>query len=202
MTIALEQCGYLRQETYPGSQGQHFFCSLIMKCLERFFSRKSQGKKSQDKKERLPIPQRVAFIFGHVLNDLVGNTWFSYLIIFLTRIAGLPSAYAGYVLLISQVFEGVCTPLTGILCDRTVSRYGRRKLWHLLGSICVSLAFPFIYNRCIGCSDSSSTTKVFYYIGFAMVFGFGWGATQIGHLSLIPEICKRESERVELVAGR
>lgn len=174
-----------------------------MKILQRFFDKvHGQGYKVPKKQDELPLSQKLPYIFGHVLNDLVGNTWFSYLIIFLTRVAGLPSANAGYVLLTSQVFEGVLTPLTGIFCDRTVCRYGRRKIWHFIGSVCVSLAFPFIYNRCIGCVSSSFSTKTFYYIGFALVFGFGWGATQIGHLSLIPEICKQESERVELVAGR
>ena len=169
----------------------------------RLVFKKIESDKKLGKKSQLPLLQKAAFIIGHVLNDLVGNTWFSYLLIFLIMVAKLPSANAGYVLLVSQVFEAVCTPIIGIICDKTICRYGRRKVWHLLGSVCVSVAFPFIYNRCIGCNNNSSTTtKMFYYIGFTLVFGFGWGSTQIGHLSLIPEICKQESERVELVAGR
>lgn len=151
---------------------------------------------------RLPLKQRLSYSLGHVLNDLAGNAWFSYLLLYLTKVGGLSSAHAGYVLLTSQVFEAVCTPVSGILCDRTVCRYGKRKIWHLAGSICVSLAFPFIYNRCMGCTESSSTVKFFYYISFAMVFGFGWGATQVAHLALIPEIVQRDSERFELNAFR
>ncbi|XP_020619286.1 major facilitator superfamily domain-containing protein 12-like [Orbicella faveolata] len=159
-------------------------------------------KRKVSKKVSLSVSQRFCYSVGHVLNDLAGNTWFSYLLVFLTKIAGLPNAHAGYVLLISQVFEGICTPLAGILCDKTVCKYGRRKSWHLLGTACVTISFPFIFNRCLGCTDSSNTAKFFYYTGFSMVFGFGWGSTQIGHLSLIPEISKRESERVELNALR
>lgn len=159
-------------------------------------------KRKVSKKVSLSVSQRFCYSVGHVLNDLAGNTWFSYLLVFLTKIAGLPNAHAGYVLLISQVFEGICTPLAGILCDKTVCKYGRRKSWHLLGTVCVTISFPFIFNRCLGCTDSSNTAKFFYYTGFSMVFGFGWGSTQIGHLSLIPEISKRESERVELNALR
>lgn len=159
-------------------------------------------KRKASKKVSLSLSQRFCYSVGHILNDLAGNAWFSYLLVFLTKIAGLPNAHAGYVLLISQVFEGVCTPVAGILCDKTVCKYGRRKSWHLLGTACVTISFPFIFNRCLGCTDSSSTVKFFYYTGFSMVFGFGWGSTQIGHLSLIPEISKRESERVELNALR
>ncbi|KAJ7370165.1 Major facilitator super domain-containing protein 12 [Desmophyllum pertusum] len=160
----------------------------------------TKGKAS--KKDRLHSSQRFCYSVGHVLNDLAGNAWFSYLLVFLTKVAGLTNANAGYVLLISQVFEGACTPVAGILCDKTVCKYGRRKSWHLLGTACVTISFPFIFNQCLGCTDSSNTVKFFYYTGFSMVFGFGWGSTQIGHLSLIPEISKRESERVELSALR
>ena len=154
------------------------------------------------KKDHLSLTQRFCFSVGHILNDLAGNARFSYLLVFLTKVTGLSNAHAGYVLLISQVFEGICTPVAGILCDKTVCKYGRRKSWHLLGTACVTLSFPFIFSRCIGCTESSNTVKFFYYTGFSMVFAFGWGGTQIGHLSLIPEISKGESERVELSALR
>jgi len=176
------------------------FWSLMMGAIRLFCDGLTKTKVS--KKVSLSVSQRFCYSVGHVLNDLAGNTWFSYLLVFLTKIAGLPNAHAGYVLLISQVFEGICTPVAGILCDKTVCKYGRRKSWHLLGTACVTISFPFIFNRCLGCTDSSNTAKFFYYTGFSMVFGFGWGSTQIGHLSLIPEISKRESERVELNALR
>lgn len=184
---------------YSNRRGE--FCADEQNMSERNrFSKQNGSKKT--KKARLPISQRVSYSFGHVLNDLAGNAWFSYLLLFLTKVGGLPSAYAGYVLLTSQVLEAVCTPISGILCDRTVCRYGKRKIWHLGGTICVSLAFPFIYNRCMGCTESGPTAKFLYYIGFAMVLGFGWGATQIAHLSLIPEIAHTKNERFELNAYR
>ena len=158
--------------------------------------------RNTSKKDRLSLTQRLCYSVGHVLNDLAGNAWFSYLLVFLTKVAGLSNASAGFVLLLSQVFEGICTPVAGVFCDKTKCKYGRRKSWHFIGTACVTTSFPFIFNRCLGCAESSNAVKFLYYTGFSMVFGFGWGCTQIGHLSLIPEISKRESERVELSAFR
>ncbi|XP_027059018.1 major facilitator superfamily domain-containing protein 12-like isoform X2 [Pocillopora damicornis] len=158
--------------------------------------------RNTSKKDRLSLTQRLCYSVGHVLNDLAGNAWFSYLLVFLTKVAGLSNASAGFVLLLSQVFEGVCTPVAGVFCDKTKCKYGRRKSWHFIGTACVTTSFPFIFNRCLGCAESSNAVKFLYYTGFSMLFGFGWGCTQIGHLSLIPEISKRESERVELSAFR
>lgn len=191
-----KSCQHVRLDTGTHSPSW----SLTMGVSRLFCDGLTKGKASR--KVSLPVSQRFCYSVGHVLNDLAGNAWFSYLLVFLTKIAGLPNAHAGYVLLISQVFEGICTPVAGILCDRTVCKYGRRKSWHLLGTTCVTISFPFIFNRCLGCTDSSNAVKFFYYTGFSMAFGFGWGSTQIGHLSLIPEISKRVSERVELNALR
>lgn len=152
--------------------------------------------------DSLSLKQKFAFGCGHVLNDLIGSAWFSYLIVFLTKVAGLSNPHAGYVVLSGQVLEALSNPFIGQLCDKTVSTYGRRKLWHLIGTIMVSITIPMIFMRCIGCEDNSSGYKLGYYIPLALFFCTGWGSTQIGHLALIPEISKTSSEAIELSALR
>lgn len=159
-------------------------------------------KQCYDVKERMKTSQKFAYGVGHILNDLAANTWFSYLLVFMNKVAGLNSGDTGLVLLLGQVTDALCTPFIGYLNDRTVCKYGRRKLWHLIGAICVCATFPFIFNKCLGCTDASSKVKLGYYYAFAAVFQFGWGCMQLSHLSLIPEIAKRFSERVELNAIR
>ncbi len=41
-----------------------------------------------------------------------------------------------------------------------------------------------------------------YYSPFVVIFQIGWAATQISHLSLIPELTTNNGERVELNAIR
>ena len=42
--------------------------------------------------------------------------------------------------------DALCTPTIGIVSDKTRSKYGRRKFWHLIGSIAGILSFPFILS--------------------------------------------------------
>ncbi|XP_057293344.1 major facilitator superfamily domain-containing protein 12-like isoform X2 [Hydractinia symbiolongicarpus] len=147
----------------------------------------------------LRLKQKIFYGVGHVLNDLCANCWFSYMLVYMSKVAGLTESTAGLLMLIGQIADGLSTLIVGYGCDRTRIRwYGKRKLWHGIGTICVLISFPFIFNSCLPCSESSEVIKLMYYSAFVILFQFGWAATQIGHLSLIPEISKKESQRVEL----
>lgn len=71
------------------------------------------------------------------------------------------------------------------------------------GTICVLLSFPFIFSPCLGCGAATPEWAALLYYGpFIVVFQFGWAATQIAHLSLIPELVTSDHEKVELTALR
>ncbi|OYQ33443.1 MFS transporter [Niveispirillum lacus] len=46
---------------------------------------------------------------------------------------GLPLAGIGIILLLARLWDGVTDPLVGVLSDRTVTRFGRRKPWIAAG---------------------------------------------------------------------
>ncbi|XP_044055108.1 major facilitator superfamily domain-containing protein 12 isoform X2 [Siniperca chuatsi] len=151
----------------------------------------------------LSVCRRVCFAAGHFLNDLCASMWFTYLLVYLHSVLGFQSTYAGVMLLIGQIADGVCTPLVGYESDRTPGIYGKRKTWHLLGTVCVLVSFPFIFNPCLACNDNTTQwAQIVYFSPFIIIFQFGWAATQISHLSLIPELVSSESDKVELTAYR
>uniref|UniRef100_UPI0037E98D57 major facilitator superfamily domain containing 12b n=1 Tax=Semicossyphus pulcher TaxID=241346 RepID=UPI0037E98D57 len=152
----------------------------------------------------LSLCRRLCYAVGHFLNDLCASMWFTYLLVYLHNVLGFKSTYAGVLLLIGQIADGICTPLVGYESDQTLTGVcGKRKSWHLLGTVSVIISFPFIFNPCLACSDSSPQwAQILYFTPFIIIFQFGWAATQISHLSLIPELVTRESEKVELTAYR
>ncbi|XP_071794886.1 major facilitator superfamily domain-containing protein 12-like [Asterias amurensis] len=151
----------------------------------------------------LSLPRRYAYGVGHVLNDLCASMWFSYLLIFYHKVLLFNNVYAGYLMLIGQVSDALCTPLIGYESDKSLAcRYGKRKSWHLLGTICVMSTFVFIFSPVIGVDDASQWAKIIYFAPFIIIFQFGWASTQISHLSLIPELTPLDAERVALNAIR
>ncbi|CAJ1087367.1 major facilitator superfamily domain-containing protein 12-like [Xyrichtys novacula] len=149
--------------------------------------------------------RRLSYAVGHFLNDLCASMWFTYLLVFYHSVLGFQNSYAGVLLLVGQITDGICTPLIGYESDRTsgCGNYGKRKTWHLVGTLSVVLSFAFIFNQCLGCDVfTPQWVSLTYFIPFIIVFQFGWAATQISHLSLIPELVTCEHAKVELTAYR
>ncbi|XP_061172496.1 major facilitator superfamily domain-containing protein 12-like isoform X1 [Saccostrea echinata] len=148
----------------------------------------------------LPLTQRLGYSVGHVLNDLTASVWFSYLIVYFHQVMNFNNNLAGYLMLIGQVSDALFTPFIGYESDNTrgFCRLGKRKSWHLVGTICVACSYPFVFNDCITCSNAPDWSKFIYFAPFVVIFQFGWASTQISHLSLIPDLTQDENERVEL----
>lgn len=162
----------------------------------------SSGRNLQRK--RLALSQRLAFSIGHIFNDLCSAIWFTYLLVYFQDIRGFSPTYAGLPMLIGQIADGIATTFVGFESDRSpnlslCNSYGKRKSWHLLGTIAVAISFPLIFTDCIGCTQhTSASVQLFYYSTFIVLFQFGWAAVQISHLSLIPELTGVSNERTEL----
>ncbi|XP_071348209.1 major facilitator superfamily domain-containing protein 12-like [Trachinotus anak] len=158
-----------------------------------------------DAERALPPPRRLSYAVGHFLNDLCASMWFTYLLVFYHSVLGFENTNAGVLLLVGQIADGICTPLIGYESDRTpgCGNYGKRKTWHLVGTLSVVLSFAFIFNQCLGCDSlTPQWASLTYFIPFIIIFQFGWAATQISHLSLIPELVTCEHAKVELTAYR
>lgn len=173
----------------------------------KFLICNQKDKKPLNPKEQTPLRQRISYCTGHIFNDLCSAVWFTYFIVYFNKVVGLSTTETGLLFLIAQGADAVLTPFMGVGCDRLVikslARYGKRKTWHLFGTIFVAIAWPFIFSPCLACSiDSPSWLPLAYYSVTVVIFHVGWAGVQIAHLSLIPEIAKRPGEIVELNAVR
>ncbi|CAB3400971.1 unnamed protein product [Caenorhabditis bovis] len=145
--------------------------------------------------------KKVAFGVGHFYNDLCASMWFTYLMIYMEKVLKFRSSRAGMLMLVGQVTDAISTPLVGIFSDSNIlpecfEKIGRRLSWHIIGTVFVTLSFPFIFNKCMVCTgETSEWYKVLWFIPFIMVFQFGWASVQISHLALIPELSSIPSSR-------
>ena len=151
---------------------------------------------------KLPWYRRLAFGTGHILMVLAVAMWFSYGQTFFQKYVNLGPANAGIIILVAQIFGGIFTPFIGIWSDQCVCpKPGRRKLFHLLGTIAIVCSFFFIWYDCIYCENQEPGYKILYYASWASLFQLGSGV-QIAQLTLIPELGKDNSSKMELTIVR
>lgn len=150
--------------------------------------------------QSLPLWRKLTYGVGHIFNDLTSSMWFSYLLVYFHKVIVFDNISAGYLMLIGQIVDAISTTFVGIESDRGNGClfFPKRRAWHFVGSLCVLLTFPFIFNLCIYCSHDPVKKQFWYYALFIVIFQFGWASVQISHLSLIPELVKDKNERVEL----
>ncbi|MDR2054219.1 MAG: MFS transporter [Treponema sp.] len=96
--------------------------------------------------ERLSIREKLGFgVF-----DLGGNMMFSVMgfwcLHYLTDVAGLTAALAGFALMIGKIWDAVTDPAMGFISDRTRTPLGRRRPYLLAGAIPMGLIFWLFFT--------------------------------------------------------
>lgn len=84
----------------------------------------------------------LADLYGGGGQALIGVV---YPLFFLINIIGLSPRYAGYVILISEIWDAVSDPLMGVICDNTRTKMGRRRPYILAGGILLMVAFSLVF---------------------------------------------------------
>ena len=153
------------------------------------------------------VVKRLGYGLGHIFNDMCAAMGFSYCLIFFQKVLGFDTFLAGVFMAVGQLADGIATGIVGLFSDRKtgsgmINRYGIRKSWHLMGTICVAIAFPFIFMPCLNCENANSTIKMVYYSVFQVLLQFGFASVQISHLSMIPELATSDDEHTLLTSIR
>jgi GPH family glycoside/pentoside/hexuronide:cation symporter len=96
--------------------------------------------------ERLTVKQKLGFgIF-----DLGGNMLFTLMsfwaLKYLTDTVGIAAAWAGAAVMIGTAWDAVTDPLIGFISDRTLSRWGRRRVCLLFGAAPMLLSMIFVFT--------------------------------------------------------
>lgn len=72
--------------------------------------------------QKLNFSTKLAYGAGDMGAAITGNIGVFYTAYFLTDVAGLNPALAGWVLLIGKIWDAINDPIIGVLSDKTTSR--------------------------------------------------------------------------------
>ncbi|MBU0934452.1 MAG: MFS transporter [Spirochaetes bacterium] len=114
---------------------------------------------------------------------------------FLVNIAGLDARLAGIVMLIGRFWDAVTDPFMGYLSDRTRSRFGRRRLYFLIGIVPVWISFALLW---LPLSTNSQLLLFIYYTFAYLLFSTVFTLVQVPYTALLPELTADYKERASV----
>lgn len=166
--------------------------------------------------ERLSVGTKLAYGAGD-LGFSVSYTIMGFLFLyFLTDVVGLSPALAGTAILIGKLWDGVVDPYLGHLTDRTVSRWGRRRVYFLYGFIPYGLTFALLWvapagaavaaapaGAAAGAAGLSSQALLFAWAAVVFVLHTtAASAVSVPYTCLTAELTTDYDERTSLTAYR
>jgi GPH family glycoside/pentoside/hexuronide:cation symporter len=123
-----------------------------------------------------------------------------FLLFYYTDVAGINPALAGSALLVGKLtWDAINDPLFGYLSDRTRSRFGRRRIYMLIGAVPLGFAAWIMFSLPKGLTGVAAFLAVL--LSFWLVDTFHT-MTTVPYYSLTPELTRDYNERASLTSVR
>ncbi len=147
------------------------------------------------------ISKKEKFFYG--MGDLSANILFSsvsfYLLYFLVKIAGLSAFLVPIIFLIGKLWDAFTDYLMGLISDKTKSKYGKRRIYMILGAVPFGLCFMLLW---IIPFEMTTTIKCIYFTLIYMLYNTAFTVVYIPYNSLSANMTNDYDERTSLNAVR
>lgn len=134
--------------------------------------------------------------FGYAAADVLGGGAFALTALlflnFLVTIEGIPAALGGVIVMVGKFWDAIIDPTLGIITDRTRSRFGRRRIFLLIGIIPVIVTFTLLW---FSFGIKSVSLKFVYYIVMYILFSSSFSIIQVPYNALLPDMVKEYEAR-------
>ena len=109
----------------------------------------------------------------------------SFFTVFLVKALGMPTALAGIVPLIGNIWDAITDPLMGIITDRTTSRFGAKRFYILIGAFATGVSFTLIW---VPFHATSPASMLLFYALMYCLFSTGSTILMVPYNGLLPDM--------------
>jgi sugar (glycoside-pentoside-hexuronide) transporter len=148
---------------------------------------------------RIQIRKKIGYGFG----DLgISISYFAvgfFFMFYLTDIVGMAPLLAGTVILIGKIWDGINDPFIGILSDRTKSRFGRKRVYILFGTIPFAISFILLWML-----PPSAEQWLQFLLATASLLFFttAYSFVTVPYMALVPVMTRDYDERTQITGIR
>jgi oligogalacturonide transporter len=149
------------------------------------------------------MKSNLKYKLGYASGDIYGGAAFlifSMLYMnFLILVEGIEPVAASAIILVGKIWDAVTDPIVGNISDRTRSRFGRRRLFFLIGIAPVFISFIMLfYSFGIG----NVTAKIVYHCFAYMFFGTAFTIVMVPYNAILADMTSDYNERTGYTTAR
>ena len=143
---------------------------------------------------KLSFKTKLSYGVGAICDNAMYMLAGTYLLLFLTTVAGISPAIAGTISAVGSVWEALCAPVVGFKSDRAVTRFGRRKPFMLAAAFPVAIVTSLLFTAI----DASQPVKVIYYIAMVLIYWTCFSSFFIPYMAWGSDLTDDYNERTVL----
>lgn len=143
---------------------------------------------------KLSFGTKLSYGIGGVADNAMYTISGTFLLFFLTTVAGIQPAAAGTIAALGSVWEAICGPLCGYFSDSIETRFGKRKPFLLAAAVPVAVITSLLFTAI----DASYGFKIFYYGLMTILFWTAFAGFFVPYMAWGSDLTDDYNERTVL----
>ena len=146
--------------------------------------------------KKLSVKTKIGYGIGCVCDNTLYTLSGTYLLLYLTTVAGVQPALAGTISAVGSVWEALVGPIMGSLSDNTVTRFGKRKPFMMFAAIPVAVITSLLFTAI----NAGPVVKGVYYTVAIILFWTSFSMEFVPYMSWGADLTDDYHERTSLRA--
>lgn len=145
------------------------------------------------------LKQKLSYACGDIYGGSSFLIFSLFYMNFLILVEGLPVITTSIIVFIGKLWDAITDPIMGRISDRTRSRFGRRRLYFLIGILPVFLSFVMLFYS-FGLENM--TLKIIYHTFAYCFFGTAFTLVMIPYNAILSDMTSDYDERTSFTTVR
>lgn len=130
---------------------------------------------------------------GAIGKDAICNLVGAFLMLYFTDTLGLNPAFVGVLFAVARIWDAVNDPMMGMICDNTRTRFGKFRIWLIIGTLVNSVFFILLFTT-LGIEKGSPTMYIYVSVMYVL-YGMTYTIMDVPYWSWLPNLSSNPEER-------
>jgi len=143
---------------------------------------------------KLKLKTKLSYGVGGLADNALFTLIETFLLFFLTTVAGIQPATAGTILAVGCLWEAFCGPISGFLSDNIETKFGKRKPFLLVAAVPTAIVTTLLFTDI----EIDYSIKVVYYAVMTLLFWWCFAIFFVPYITWGSELTEDYNERTVL----